>query len=189
MQIDLGICVLRNFSEGDAPFLAKLANDRDVWINLRDRFPHPYELAHGEAFVSQAAAEDPPTNLAICVDNHAVGSVGLVLGKDVERVSAEIGYWLGKPYWGRGITSAALQAATEWAIREFALLRVFAVPFAENIASIRVLEKAGFSREGRMKQSAIKDGKVRDQYLYAFYAASQAESLRRHANATATATA
>lgn len=170
MQIDLGICVLREFNEGDASYIAKLANDRDVWINLRDRFPHPYELAHGEAFVARAAAEDPPSNLAICVDNRAVGSIGLILGKDIERVSAEIGYWLGKPYWGRGITSVALAAATNYAIEQFGLLRVFAIPFADNIASIRVLEKAGFVREGFMKQSAFKDGKVRDQYLYAYYA-------------------
>lgn len=170
MKIDCGICVLRKFESGDTPLIAQLANDRDVWLNLRDRFPHPYELAHGEAFVSAAAKEDPPTNLAVCVDNRAVGTVGIILGKDIERVSAEIGYWIGKPYWGRGITSVALKAATEYAITTFKLTRVFAIPFAHNLPSVRVLEKAGFVREGLLKQSAIKDGVVQDQYLYAFYA-------------------
>ena len=108
--------------------------------------------------------------MAICVDNRAVGSIGLILGKDIERVSAEIGYWLGKPYWGRGITSVALHAATEYALETFPLLRIFAIPFADNLASVRVLEKAGYVREGLMKNSAVKEGKVRDQYLYAFYA-------------------
>jgi RimJ/RimL family protein N-acetyltransferase len=180
MQIDLGICVLRKFNHDDAPLIAQLANDRDIWINLRDRFPHPYELAHGEAFVARAAAEDPPTNLAVCVDNRAVGSIGLILGKDIERVSAEIGYWIGKPYWGRGITSAALHAATDYAIDQFGLLRVFAIPFVENLPSVRVLEKAGYVREGLMKQSAIKDGKVRDQYLYAYYAKASSRQPALH---------
>jgi RimJ/RimL family protein N-acetyltransferase len=170
VKIDCGICVLRKFESSDTPLIAQLANDRDVWLNLRDRFPHPYELAHGEAFVASAAKEDPPTNLAVCVDNRAVGSVGIILGKDIDRVSAEIGYWIGKPYWGRGITSAALHAATEYAITTFQLTRVFAIPFTHNLPSIRVLEKAGYVREGTMKQSAIKDGVVQDQYLYAFYA-------------------
>lgn len=170
MKIDCGICVLRKFETGDTALIAQMANDRDVWLNLRDRFPHPYELAHGEAFVASAAAEDPPTNLAVCVDNRAVGSVGIILGKDIERVSAEIGYWIGKPYWGRGITSVALRSATEYAVKTFGLTRVFAIPFAHNLPSIRVLEKAGYVREGLMKQSAIKDGVVQDQYLYAFYA-------------------
>lgn len=170
MRIDCGICVLRQFQASDAPHIAALANERDIWINLRDRFPHPYELAHGEAFVTRAAAHDPPTNLAICVDERAVGGVGLILGQDIERVSAEIGYWLGKPYWGRGIMSAALSASTQYAVQQFGLTRVFAIPFVDNIGSIRVLEKAGYVREGLMKQSAIKNGVVRDQYLYAWYA-------------------
>lgn len=170
MRIDCGICVLRQFQASDAPHIAALANERDIWINLRDRFPHPYELAHGEAFVARAAAQDPPTSLAICVDERAVGGVGLILGQDIERVSAEIGYWLGKPYWGRGIMSAALSASTQYAVQQFGLTRVFAIPFVDNIGSIRVLEKAGYVREGLMKQSAIKNGVVRDQYLYAWYA-------------------
>ena len=170
MTIDCGICVLREFEAGDAPLIAQLANDRDVWINLRDRFPHPYELEHGGTFVAAAAKQDPATNLAICVDGRPVGSIGITLGRDIERVSAEIGYWIGKPYWGRGITSAALSAATQYAITTFGLTRVFAVPFVHNVASIRVLEKAGFIREGLMRQSAIKDGILQDQYLYAYYA-------------------
>jgi len=86
----------------------------------------------------------------------------------VERVGAEIGYWLGVPFWGRGIMTAALQAVTAHAFREHPeLRRIWAVPFAWNPASMRVLEKAGYRAEGRMRESAVKDGKIVDQMLYA----------------------
>jgi len=83
-------------------------------------------------------------------------------------VSAEIGYWLGESYWGRGIASEALSAVTAYAIEEHHLTRVFAVPFAWNTASCRVLEKAGYVLEARLRRSAVKDGKLTDQFQYAF---------------------
>jgi RimJ/RimL family protein N-acetyltransferase len=170
MKIDCGMCELRPFQSADAPSIAELANDRDIWINLRDRFPHPYDLAHAETYITHVSKQNPPTSLVISVGGRAAGSISVKLGSDIERVNAEIGYWLGKPYWGRGIVTAALGGMTRYALKEFKLTRVFAVPFARNPASSRVLEKAGFTREGLMKQSAIKDGVVEDQYLYAFYA-------------------
>ena len=170
MQLTLKTCVVRSWEAGDVSSLVAHANNRRIWINLRDRFPHPYEITHAEAYIAHVSKLEPPRSLAISVETRAVGSIGLILGSDIERVNAEIGYWLGKPYWGRGILSAALGAMTQYAIKEFKLTRVFAVPFVRNPASSRVLEKAGFIREGLMKQSAIKDGIVEDQYLYAFYA-------------------
>jgi RimJ/RimL family protein N-acetyltransferase len=89
------------------------------------------------------------------------------LGSDVERHSAEVGYWLGEGFWGRGIATAVLHGATRWAIAKFNLRRVFAVPFSDTIGSIRVLEKVGFVREGVMRCAAVKDGQVKDQILYA----------------------
>ena len=169
MTIDCGACVLRPFQPSDAPSIAELANDRDIWINLRDRFPHPYHLEHAEHYIAECAKKDPPTNLAICVDDRAVGSIGVILGTDIERVSAEMGYWLGKPYWGRGIATAALKAATTYAVDNFGLTRVFASVFAYNPASSRILEKAGYVLEAHQRQAAIKDGAVHDQYLYAWY--------------------
>jgi RimJ/RimL family protein N-acetyltransferase len=138
-----------------------------VWLNLRDLFPHPYTLADAEWYITQVGDEVPVMRFAIDVDGDAVGSVGLMLGSDIERRSAEIGYWLGRAYWGRGIMSAAVVAVTDYAFRQLDLLRVFAVPFVRNPASVRVLEKAGYRREGTMRCSAIKDGVVLDQYLYA----------------------
>jgi [ribosomal protein S5]-alanine N-acetyltransferase len=115
-----------------------------------------------------AAGMSPMTFFAIAVDGKAVGGIGYTLHQDVERISAEIGYWLGTPFWGRGIMTAALMALTRYAFDQHAeLRRIYAVPFAWSGASIRVLEKAGYRLEGRMRQSAIKDGRVSDQLLYA----------------------
>lgn len=170
MDIDCGVCRLRPYRASDGDSIAELANDYDVWINLRDLFPHPYRRADFDSYFEHSSKQDPVRTLAIVVDGRAVGSVGVVPGADIERVSGEIGYWLGKPFWGRGIATAAVKGATRRAVAQFGFTRVFAIPFVENIGSIRVLEKAGFVREGLMKQSAIKAGKLRDQYLYAWYA-------------------
>jgi RimJ/RimL family protein N-acetyltransferase len=78
-----------------------------------------------------------------------------------------MGYWLGEPYWGRGWMTRAVQAASEWALDDYKLIRVFAHVFSHNVGSMRVLEKAGFEREGIMRRSAIKNGVVLDQVLYA----------------------
>lgn len=143
------------------------ANDREIWLNLRDRFPHPYTAADAAAWVRIAAVEVPQTSFAIEVDGEAAGGISLMPHEDVERVSAEIGYWLGRAYWGRGIMSVAVGAATGYAFSTFGLTRVYALPFLRNTASARVLEKAGYTREGVLRRSAIKDGVVLDQALYA----------------------
>lgn len=138
-----------------------------VWQNLRDSFPHPYTMEDATSWVRHASAQDPESSFAIDVDGHAIGGIGLMLHTDVERCSAEIGYWIGESFWGRGIASAAIRAVTSYAFNVLSLERVFAVPFAPNLASIRALEKAGFVREGVMRRSVIKDGRILDQVLYA----------------------
>lgn len=138
-------------------------------MHLRDRFPYPYEQEHAIAFLSWLAQQVSPTVWAIEVNGEAAGGIGLELHSDVERVSAEIGYWLGESLWGRGIATEALTAVSQEAFTRYELTRLYAVPFADHPASIRVLEKSGYVREGRMKQSAIKGGKIRDQFLYATY--------------------
>lgn len=168
IEIRLSRCVVRSYREEDAPSLAAHADNRRVWINLRDAFPHPYTLADARAFIEAALRRKPETYLAIAVDGAAVGGIGYTLHEDVERVGAEIGYWLGEPFWGRGITTEALAAVTAHAIRTHHLTRVWAVPYEWNAPSFRVLEKCGFVCEGRMRRSAIKDGRVIDQLLYAY---------------------
>jgi len=159
---------VRSWRATDLEPLVRHANNRNIWINLRDRFPFPYGHGDGRRFIRAARKMIPETFFAIAVGGEAVGGIGYVLQHDVERVSAEVGYWLGETFWGRGITSEALAAVTRYAIEQHQLTRLFAVPFAYNTASCRVLEKAGYIVEGRLRRSAIKDGQIIDQLQYAY---------------------
>ena len=169
MRLSLSRCTVRPWATTDAAALHKHANNRNVSIHLRDRFPNPYEAHHAEAFLDWLTGQPSPTVWAIEADGEACGGIGIEMKTDVERVSAEIGYWLGESVWNRGIATEALQAVTREAFARFEITRLYAVPFADHAASVRVLEKAGYVLEGRMRQSAIKDGKIRDQLMYATY--------------------
>jgi RimJ/RimL family protein N-acetyltransferase len=162
------VVTIRGWRAEDAEPLARLANDREVWLGLRDLFPHPYSLDDAHRFIAFAAGMEPPTFFAIDAGGSLAGGIGFVPRTDVERVGAEVGYWVGRTYWGRGIATAALRALTAHAFAaQPELRRLFALPFASNAASARVLEKAGYVREGTLRQSVIKDGRVQDQFLYA----------------------
>ena len=138
-------------------------------MHLRDRFPFPYEMEHARTFLGWITEQPSPTVWAIEAAGEAVGGIGVELHTDVERVSAEIGYWLGEAYWGRGIATEALKAVTAEAFSRFEITRLYALPFADHAASVRVLEKAGYVREGHLRHSAIKSGVIRDQLLFAAY--------------------
>jgi RimJ/RimL family protein N-acetyltransferase len=170
VQIVLPHCSVRSWRPDDLGSLVVHADNRSIWLNLRDRFPHPYTRRAGREFIRQARSQNPETMFAIAVDDEAVGGIGFTVLTDVERVSAEIGYWLGEPFWGRGIVTEALAAVTRYAIDTFRLTRIYALPFAHNTASCRVLEKAGYTLEGRLRRSAIKDGHIVDQMQYSFIA-------------------
>jgi ribosomal-protein-alanine N-acetyltransferase len=169
IAIEAGPCVLRQWRLTDEEALIRHANDRRVSINLRDRFPYPYTPADAAAWLARTVAVEPPTSFAIAErsSDEAVGGVSLMLQEDVERISVEIGYWLGVTRWGRGIATAAVRAATTYAFDVLGRERVFAFAFVRNPASARVLEKAGFRREGTLLRSAVKEGVVVDQFLYA----------------------
>lgn len=169
MHLTLTSCIVRPWAGTDAESLHRHANNRNVSIHLRDRFPFPYDMQHATTFLEWIARQPASTVWAIEVDGEAAGGIGIELHTDVERVSAEIGYWLGEHYWGRGIATEALRAVTAEAFKRFEITRLYAVPFADHAASVRVLEKAGYVKEGHLRQSAIKDGTVRDQFLYASY--------------------
>lgn len=134
---------------------------------MRDRFPHPYTRADAEQWISLARHQEPQTRFAIEVRGEAVGGIGLELGSDIERRSAEIGYWLGEEFWGRGIVTAAVRVVTRYGVDALSLTRIFAVPFADSSGSRRILEKCGYVREGMVRRSAVKEGVVIDQILYA----------------------
>ena len=167
MRIDIGEWRLRSYRSDDAPALAKYANNRNVSRNLRDRFPYPYRVEDAEVFIRYAREQDPETIFAIASDTEAIGGIGLELYDDVHRRSAQVGYWLGEPYWGRGIATLALRAVTDYAFIQFDLARLYAYVYEWNPASARVLEKAGYEYEGRLRKSITKDVQTIDQWLYA----------------------
>ena len=158
---------MRSFRDTDAEGLARHADNRQVWLQLRDQFPHPYTAENAREFIAYVRTETPATAFAITVDDAPVGAIGVMLRDDVERCSAEVGYWLGESHWGRGLATCALIGFTRFAFVAYDVGRLYGVPFASNIASCRVLEKAGYVLEGRLRRSAIKDGEVQDQRLYA----------------------
>jgi ribosomal-protein-alanine N-acetyltransferase len=158
--------LLRPWRSGDEESLARYANNRKVSIHLRDRFPFPYTLKDAQGWVSYAGTQNPVINFAIEVDSHAVGGISFMMGEDIFRYSAELGYWLGEPYWGKGLMPEAVKAVTEYGLSELKLKRIFAGVFESNPASARVLEKAGFQFESRMSKAVFKEGKFLDQLIY-----------------------
>jgi ribosomal-protein-alanine N-acetyltransferase len=166
LTIELPACTLRPFRAEDVDSLVRNANNRRIWINVRDRFPHPYTAAHAQFWIEHTHSLPPDTQLAIAVDGQAVGCIGIELQSDIERVCAEIGFWLGEPYWDRGIMTQAVKAYSDWALRRPDLYRLYASVFEWNRGSMRVLEKAGYRRETVLQRSAVKDDRIIDRILY-----------------------
>ncbi len=158
---------LRPWRTEDAPALAQAANNRNVWISLRDRMPHPYTLADAEDYIRQRFDADSELIFCIEADGSAVGGIGLHPQEDVCRITAELGYWLAEAYWGRGITTEAVRAIVRHGFNTRPLERIEAFVYANNPASARVLEKAGFTFEGCLRRNVIKDGQVLDSLVYA----------------------
>ncbi len=168
MELRDGSTVVREWQEADAEPLVVQANDRRVWLGLRDAFPHPYGVEDARRFISAARLRSPQTYFAIEVAGRVAGGIGYTEHRDVERVGAEVGYWLGHEFWGQGVATRALRLLTAQAFRANGeLRRLYAVPYSSNAASARVLEKVGYRLEGTLRQSAIKDGRVLDQRMYA----------------------
>lgn len=175
MQRQFENFTLRPLRPEDAPSLAQYGNNHNVWRNLRDRFPHPLTVTDTQKYIDITMRQAPGSVFVIEVDGKAVGVIGLTLGEGERRHGAELGYWLGEPYWGRGIITKSVQAVTEYAIKELGLTRIESYVFSWNPASARVLEKIGFEREGVLRNSVIKDGVLLDRWLYA-YLSGQGES-------------
>src|SRR5271167_187038 len=167
MLLDLGDLRVRSWGKSDLDALVRYANNAKIAANLRDQFPHPYTRSAATAYLAEVRSAEIETSFAVEYEGEAVGGIGFKLGTDIARLSAEMGYWLGEPFWGRGLTTRAVLAASEWAFDNYKLTRIFAMAFSHNVGSMRVLEKAGFEREGILRRSAIKNGAVLDQVLYA----------------------
>jgi RimJ/RimL family protein N-acetyltransferase len=158
---------IRSYRAGDEAALVEHADNRNVSRNLRDRFPYPYTPEVARNWLAHVATEEPEVSFAIATREGLIGGIGVELGEDIHHRTAEIGFWLGERFWGRGITTAAVRAFTPWAFERYDLLRIWAGVFETNPASARVLEKAGYTLEARLRASVVKDGRTLDQLVYA----------------------
>jgi [ribosomal protein S5]-alanine N-acetyltransferase len=167
VNLTLKTCTVRSWKRSDLDSLVRYANNRKVSINLRDIFPYPYTMRDALNWYEIVRDSEPETSFAIAVAEEAVGGIGFTFETDVSRRSAEIGYWLGEEFWGRGIVTDALIAVSEHVFENYDICRLYAHVFEWNPASARVLEKAGYEYEGRMRKSVTKDGHTIDKLMYA----------------------
>lgn len=165
--LDCGCCRLRPWRSGDLDALLRHADDPQVSRGLRDRFPWPYTRAHGEAFLASCQQAEGEWRLAIEVDGEAAGGIGLHAGSAEERGNAEIGYWLGRAHWGRHIARTAVRTLVAHAFQVLPLYRIHSHVHADNPASMRVLEHAGFEREGVLRAAVQKRGALLDAVVFA----------------------
>ena len=160
---------IRNWQIEDAKDLAAALNNKKILNNLRDGLPYPYTKKDAADYINAMLKADPNGTFAyaIIVDGKAVGSIGAFRQENIHARTAQLGYYLAEEYWGKGIMTQAVKQLCDKLFAQTDLLRIFAEPFACNIGSRRVLEKAGFQLEGILKKNAVKNGKVLDMALYA----------------------
>lgn len=159
--------LLRPWRKSDLPALVRHANNKKIADQLRDGFPYPYTEADGRSFLKMAMRSKPINVFAIEIDGEAVGSIGFFAQGDVHRLNAEIGYWLAEIHWGKGIMSEVIQVFADYVFANYSLVRLYAQVLGNNVASHRVLEKAGFVREAVFKKAIIKNGRLHDEVVYA----------------------
>ena len=161
-------CRIRKWELSDAKDLAAALSNRKVQDNLRDGLPYPYTEQDGKEFISAmlSADENETFAFAITVNNMVIGSIGIFRQGNIHRQTAELGYYIAEEYWGKGIMTEAVKQICEYVFANSDIIRIYAEPFAYNIASCRVLEKAGFQYEGTLRNNAVKNSKVIDMKMY-----------------------
>ena len=174
-----GIVTIRKFRRSDKFRMAELANNEKISINLRDAFPFPYTIADAEAFIAGCIRQNPVEIFAIEYHGQYVGNIGLHKQSDVYSKSAELGYFIGEPYWNKGITTRAVNLICEYGFKELDIVRIYSGIFEYNPASQRVLEKCGFEKEAVSKNAVCKKGKIYDEIRYAKCLNPKAEAGRR----------
>ena len=167
MELKSGNIALRALRVSDAQRLAELANNENISRNLRDGFPNPYTLADAENFLTKFANQNPITFFGIEYNGEYVGNISLVPCEDIYRMSAEIGYFIGEPYWNKGIVTTAVKLIIDYGFNHLGIVRIQTSIFEYNTASQRVLEKCGFVKEGVFRKSVFKQGKLWDEVRYA----------------------
>ena len=161
-------CRIRKWELSDAKDLAAALSNKKVQDNLRDGLPYPYTEQDGKDFISAmlSADENETFAFAITVDNMVIGSIGIFRQGNIHRQIAELGYYIAEEYWGKGIMTEAVKQICKYVFAKSDIIRIYAEPFAYNIASCRVLEKAGFQYEGTLRSNAVKNGRVIDMKMY-----------------------
>ncbi len=161
-------CRIRKWELSDAKDLAAALSNKKVQDNLRDGLPYPYTEQDGKEFISAmlSADESETFAFAITVDNMVIGSIGIFRQGNIHRQTAELGYYIAEEYWGKGIMTEAVKQICAYVFAKSDIIRIYAEPFAYNIASCRVLEKVGFQYEGTLRSNAVKNGKVIDMEMY-----------------------
>ncbi len=159
----------RSWRSRDADALVKYGNNRQIWLNLKDRFPHPYTMDDAEQWIGfNHALVGAARHFAIDLGGQAIGSVGFDFREDVHSQTADLGFWVAEPFWGRGIATEAVLFIAPYAFQSFPTLqRLEAGVFDWNLGSTRVLAKAGFTLDARLSRAVIKDGRIGDLLLYA----------------------
>lgn len=162
------ICRIRKWKLSDAADLAMAISNKNIQDNLRDGLPYPYTEKDGADFISAmlSADENETFAFAITVDDKVVGSIGVFRQGNIHRLTAELGYYIAEEHWGRGIMTEAVRQICQYVFEKSDIIRIYAEPFAYNVASCRVLEKAGFRYEGTLRNNAVKNGKIIDMKMY-----------------------
>ena len=162
------IVTIRPWTRTDAADLALSLSNPKVQANLRDGLPYPYTEKDALEYIEAMLASDPDKTFAfaVVVDGRVAGSIGAFRQENIHSRTAEVGYYVGEPYWGKGIMTQALKQLCEYVFANTDIIRLYAEPFAYNIGSRRVLEKAGFQEEGTLRCNAVKDGRVLDMVMY-----------------------
>ena len=165
-------CKIRKWKLSDAADLARAVSNKNVQDNLRDGLPYPYTERDGAEYIEAmlSADENKIFAFAVTVDDRAIGSVSVFRGENIHRRTAELGYYIAEEYWGKGVMTDAVKQICEYVFNNSDIIRIYAEPFADNKASCRVLEKAGFQFEGILKSNAIKNEKIIDMKMYAIIA-------------------
>lgn len=159
--------ILRNLRVEDAESLVKYANNKKIFDNMRDAFPHPYTLKNAVEYIKICnEASDTKLIYGIDYNNEIVGCIGGFVDEDIYIKTCELGYWIGEPHWGKGIVSESIKLMTEQLWKRFDIVRIYAEPFEGNYGSRKVLEKAGFELESIKKKSVFKNGEVQNSCIY-----------------------
>ena len=158
--------LLRKWEPGDEQSLQKNANNKNISRFLFDRFPFPYTMDDAELWVSMKVHQYRITNFVIDIDGEVAGAIEFKQGDDVHKKNADLGYWLAEQFWGRGIMTEAVNLIIKYAFENFDLMRIQSAVNQNNPASMRVLEKAGFKKEGILKNAIFKDSEVMDEHVF-----------------------